>query len=119
MSEPTEKLLEVIVEGLQNIKAKSIHILDLSTIENAVCKYFIVCHGTSKTHVNAVAQSVEMDVKTILKEFPWKKEGFVNGEWVLLDYSSVVVHVFQQHTREFYNLEGLWADAEVTIIEED
>lgn len=118
MSEPTEKLLEVIIEGLQNIKVKDIRVLNLEGLETAVCKYFVICHGTSRTHVSSAAQSVEKDVKDTLQEFAWKKEGFTNGEWVLLDYSSVVVHVFQEHTRSFYNLEGLWADAQVKIIEE-
>lgn len=118
MSEPTEKLLEVIIEGLQNIKAKDIRVLNLEGLETAVCKYFVVCHGTSRTHVSSAAHSVEKDVKEVLQEFPWKKEGLTNGEWVLLDYSSIVVHVFQEHTRAFYNLEDLWADAQVQIIEE-
>lgn len=119
VSEPTEKLLEVIKEGLQNIKAKEIRVLNLENIETAVCKYFVICSGTSRTHVSSIAHSVEKDIKETLQEFPWKKEGFTNGEWVLLDYSSIVVHVFQEQTREFYNLEGLWADAEVEIIEEN
>ena len=118
MSEPTEKLLEVIIDGLQNVKAKDIRVLNMDGIETAVSKYFIICHGTSRTHVNSIAQLVEKDVKEVLQELVWKKEGFTNGEWVLLDYASIVVHVFQEHTRSFYNLEGLWADAEVKIVQE-
>lgn len=118
MSEPTEKLLEVIIEGLQNVKAKDIRVLNMDGLETAVSKYFIICHGTSRTHVNSIAQLVEKDVKEVLQELVWKKEGFTNGEWVLLDYASIVVHVFQEHTRSFYNLEGLWADAEVKIVQE-
>lgn len=119
MNISTEKLLEVIIEGLKNNKAREIKILNLKKLENAVSEYFVVCHGTSRTHVSSTAQSVEKEVKDVLKEYPWKKEGYANGEWVLVDYSSVVVHVFQRESREFYNIEGLWADAEVTEIEED
>ena len=72
MSEPTEKLLEVIIEGLQNIKAKDIRVLNMEALETAVSKYFIVCHGTSRTHVNSIAQLVEKDVKDVLQELKIK-----------------------------------------------
>ena len=84
---------------------------------SCVTEYFVVCHGTSRTHVSSTAQSVEKEVKDVLNEYPWKKEGYTNGEWVLVDYSSVVVHVFQREARDFYNIEELWADAEVTDLE--
>lgn len=119
MSVPTEKLLEVVIEGLRNNKAKDIHILDLKGLENSISEYFVVCHGTSRTHVSATAQSVEKEVKDVLSEYPWKKEGYTNGEWVLVDYSSIVVHVFQREARDFYNIEELWADAEVTVLEDE
>ena len=119
MNLPTDKLLEVVIEGLKNNKAKEIHILDLKKLENSITEYFVVCHGTSRTHVAATANSVEKEVKDVLGEYPWKKEGYTNGEWVLVDYSSVVVHVFQKETRDFYNIEELWADAETTVIEDE
>ena len=115
----TEKLLEIVIEGLKNNKAKSIHVLNLKKLENAVSEYFVICHGTSRTHVSSTAQSVEKEVKTVLGEYPWKKEGYTNGEWVLVDFSSVVVHVFQKEARNFYNIEELWADAEITILEDE
>mgnify|MGYP006182246369 FL=1 len=115
----TDKLLEVILEGLKNNKARDIHILNLENLENAICKYMIICHGTSRTHVSATAGSVEKEAKEVLGEYAWKKEGYTNGEWVLVDFSSVVVHVFQREARDFYNIEGLWADAETTVIEDD
>ena len=116
---PTEKLLEIIIEGLKSNKAKNIHVLNLKNLENAVSEYFVVCNGTSRTHVSATAQSVEKEVRTVLGEYPWKKEGYTNGEWVLVDFSSIVVHVFQQKARNFYNIEELWADAEITILEDE
>jgi len=119
VSVPTDKLLEVVIEGLRNNKAKDIHILNLSGLENSITEYFVVCHGTSRTHVSSTAQSVEKEVKEVLGEYPWKKEGYTNGEWVLVDYSSIVVHVFQREARDFYNIEELWADAEITVLEDE
>lgn len=119
MSVQTDKLLEVVIEGLRNNKAKDIHILNLKNLENSVADYFVICHGTSRTHVSSTAGSVEKEVKETFGEHPWKKEGHTNGEWVLVDYSSIVVHVFQREARDFYNIEELWADAEVTILEDE
>lgn len=115
----TDKLLEVVIEGLKNNKAKEIHILNMKNLENSVAEYFVICHGTSRTHVASTANSVEKEVKEVLSEYPWKKEGHTNGEWVLVDYSSIVVHVFQKEARDFYNIEELWADAEVTVLEDE
>jgi ribosome-associated protein len=116
---PTDKLLEIVIEGLKNNKAKEIQILNLKKLENSISEYFVICHGTSRTHVSSTANSVEKEVKDVLGEYPWKKEGHTNGEWVLVDYSSIVVHVFQKEAREFYNIEGLWGDAEITVIEDE
>lgn len=115
----TDKLLEVVIEGLKNNKAKDIHILNLKNLENSISKYFVICHGTSRTHVASTANSVEKEVKDVLGEYAWKKEGYTNGEWVLVDYSSIVVHVFQREARDFYNIEELWADAELTVLEDE
>lgn len=112
-------LADVIVSGLQERKGKEIKVLDLKNIGNTVCDYFVVCHGTSSTHVESLAKSVEDEVRKVLNEKPFHKEGVGNAEWVLLDYFDVVVHIFQESTREFYNLEELWADAVITSVEED
>ena len=90
----------------------------MKNLENSVSEYFVICHGTSSTHVASTANIVEKEVKEVLGEYPWKKEGYTNGEWVLVDYSSIVVHVFQKEARDFYNIEALWADAEVTVLED-
>ncbi len=115
----SQLILEVAIKGLQNLKAENIVCIDLSNIENAVCDYFLVCTGTSNTHVNALAEAVKKEIKTVLKENPWRSEGFGNAEWIILDYINTVVHIFQEEAREFYSLEDLWADAKITkIIEE-
>lgn len=111
-------LADFVIQGMQEKKAKSIVDLDLSSIKNAVCERFIICHGTSGTHVSAIADAVDEFVKKNTGQNAWHTEGYQNAEWILLDYVNVVVHVFNDQTRRFYNLEGLWADAKVRRIEE-
>ncbi len=116
-SEANDKILvDTIVEGIQEIKGKDITILNLKEIENSVCDYFIVCSGDSNTQVDGIASSVVKHTRKEIKEKPWHNEGSTNSEWILLDYVSVVVHIFYRETREFYNIEGLWADAKRTDI---
>ena len=91
--------------------------MDLREIENTVCDYFVICNGTSNTQVNALVGSIQKTVSKAIKDKPWHVEGSENGEWVLIDYVNVVVHVFQKHIREYYDIEGLWGDAKVTSIE--
>lgn len=112
----TKKLAETIISGMQDSKAKNIVSLDLTKIHNSVCKYFIICHGTSRTQVESIADTIEDNVRVALKEKPWHREGVENAEWILLDYVDVVAHIFQPQTRSFYQLEKLWADAEVVEV---
>jgi ribosome-associated protein len=113
----TDELISYIVEGIENVKGQDIDILDLRDIENTVCDYFVICNGTSNTQVNALVGSIQKTVSKAIKDKPWHVEGSENGEWVLIDYVNVVVHVFQKHIREYYDIEGLWGDAKVTSIE--
>ncbi|MFN2394370.1 MAG: ribosome silencing factor [Bacteroidales bacterium] len=116
--EATEVLKEEIVKGIQEKKGLNITCLNLAKINSTVCDYFVVCHGTSNTHVSAIAESVEELVNKEIGLKPRRKEGLINAEWILLDYLDVVVHVFQQHVRDYYKLEDLWADAPVSMIED-
>ena len=113
---PSELLTDAIVEGVLEVKGRNISVLNLQDIHNRVCDYFIICQADSTTQVNAIAGSVEEMVKKLTGERPYRKEGFENSEWILVDYVTVVVHIFQTEVRNFYNLESLWADAEVTEI---
>jgi ribosome-associated protein len=113
----TDQLVTQIISGIEEVKGQNIEILDLRKIENTVCDYFIICDGTSNTQVNAIVNSIQKIVSKALKEKPWHVEGSDNAEWVLLDYVHVVVHVFQKHIREFYDIEGLWGDAKSVKIE--
>ena len=114
----SQLIKDVAVEGIQELKGENIVCIDMSVVDNAVCEYFIVCTGTSNTHVNAIAESVKKEIKEGIGERPWRSEGFGNAEWIILDYINTVVHIFKEEAREFYNLEGLWADAKITKIEE-
>ncbi|AIY13337.1 MULTISPECIES: ribosome silencing factor [Cellulophaga] len=112
-----DELISFILEGIEEVKGNNISLLDLREIENTVCDYFIICNGTSNTHVNAIVGSIQKTVSKKLKDKPWHVEGSDNSEWILMDYVNVVVHVFQKQVREYYDIEGLWGDAKVTMIE--
>jgi ribosome-associated protein len=112
-----DELIALIIQGIDEVKGHNVNLLDLREIENTVCDYFIVCNGTSNTHVNAIVGSIQKTVSKAIKDKPWHIEGEDNAEWVLMDYVNVVVHVFQKQVREFYDIEGLWGDAKFTTIE--
>ncbi|MDT8414132.1 MAG: ribosome silencing factor [Flavobacteriaceae bacterium] len=114
---PTDHLIAEILKGIEEVKGKDIDILDLREIENTVCDYFVICNGTSNTQVNAIVNSIQKNVSKTMHEKPWHVEGTSNAEWVLMDYVDVVVHVFQKHIREFYDLESLWGDAKIVSVE--
>ena len=111
-----DQLISVILNGIEDVKGQNINILDLREIENTVCDYFIICEGTSNTQVNAIVNSIQKKVSKETKDKPWHIEGSDNAEWVLMDYVNVVVHVFQKHIREYYDIESLWGDAKTTEI---
>jgi ribosome-associated protein len=110
-------LIANIISGIEDVKGEDINILDLREIENTVCDYFIICEGKSNTQVNAIVNSIQKKVSKELKDKPWHVEGEDNAEWVLMDYVNVVVHVFQKHIREYYDIESLWGDAKTTVVE--
>ncbi|GAA4367024.1 ribosome silencing factor [Hymenobacter saemangeumensis] len=104
---------------MQDKKASDIVVLNLKELKNAVADYFVICSANSDTQLDAVARSVEEEVEKLTGESPWQTEGRTNREWVLLDYVDVVVHVFLRDRRQFYALEELWGDAEISYIEND
>ncbi len=113
----SEDLAEAAVRGIQEVKGHEILSIDLRKLPNSVSDFFIICHGSSNTQVEAIAKSVEKTVFSELKEDPRHKEGKENATWILLDYFNVVVHIFAEEARHFYNLEKLWADADVKEIQ--
>jgi len=112
----TDELISLIIKGIDDVKGEDIQLLDLREIENTVCDYFIICSGSSNTQVNAISGSVQKVVSKEIKDKPWHIEGKGNSEWILMDYVNVVVHVFQKHVRDFYDIESLWGDAKITVI---
>lgn len=112
-----DELIALILHGIEEVKGQDINLLDLRAIDNTVCDYFVICSGTSNTHVNAIVNSIQKTVSKASQDKPWHVEGSGNAEWVLMDYVNVVVHVFQKHVREYYDIEGLWGDAKVTLVE--
>ena len=119
MSKTTQKeeLIHKIVESIQDTKGEDVMIFDLSGIENSVAETFVICSGNSNTQVAAIAGNIEKKVRNDLKERPWHVEGTENAMWDLVDYVSVVVHIFQKQIREYYDIEELWGDAKITKIE--
>ena len=115
----TEQLVKAIVEGIQRKKGIDLIKIDLTKINHTECKYFIICHGNSNTQVDAIAHSVEETVEELINEKAWHKDGYRNSIWILLDYADIMVHVFQKESRQFYDLENLWADAPIEIIKEE
>ena len=115
----TDQLLTQIISIIENNKGLNIKLLDLRKIENTICDYYIICSGTSNTHVDAIAGHIQKDISKNTGEKPWHVEGTQTAEWILMDYVDVVVHIFQQPKREHYDLEGLWGDAEITTFSEN
>lgn len=115
---PAEKLTKAIVHGMQEKKAQDIVIMDLREVKNAVADFFVICSGTSDKQLAAIADSVEEEVSKELGEDPWHREGRQNKEWMLIDYINVVTHIFRKDKRNFFALEKLWGDAEITEVAE-
>jgi ribosome-associated protein len=110
----TNILLEKIIAAIQDVKGEKIILLDLRKIESAICKYFVICTGASNTNVSAIEGNVKKIIVKDLGEKPSHIEGHALGEWILMDYFDVIVHIFQEKTRAFYNIEDLWGDAKFT-----
>ncbi len=95
-------------------KARNVAVINLQNLENSVCDYFIVTHGTSDRHVQGLAENLVDGLEEKENMSPWHVEGMQNKEWILIDYADIVVHIFREEIRSFYSLEELWADAEIT-----
>lgn len=113
-NDDTLQILEQVVAGMQEKKAKQIVSLDLSKIPNAVSQHFVICHAPSKIQVNAIYDGILEIVQEHCGVKPFNREGYENSEWILIDYVDVVVHIFLEDIRTFYHLEDLWADARIT-----
>ncbi|MDR1591496.1 MAG: ribosome silencing factor [Prevotellaceae bacterium] len=117
MTKDEKTLIQTIVEGMQEKKAKRIVTVDMSELQ-APCCYFVICEGDSSTHVDAIADSVRQYVHTHAKQKPFAIDGYENSVWIALDYGVAIVHIFRRETREFYDIEHLWNDAHITQIQD-
>ncbi|MBO7476604.1 MAG: ribosome silencing factor [Salinivirgaceae bacterium] len=112
-------LKDAIVEAIKQKKGRDIVVIDLTGNEQAIADYYIICHGNSTSQVDALADHIERFARTETCEHPSHIEGQQNAQWVLMDYGDIVVHIFQEEIRHFYNIEDLWADAKKEIIENE
>ena len=110
------ELLENITKGIQEKKGKGIVIANLTNIGDTICDYFVICQGNSPSQVQAITESIYESVRTGSHEKPANVSGLENCKWVAIDYSNVIVHVFLPEPREFYDLEHLWEDAQLTTL---
>ena len=107
-------LVEMIIEGIQEKKGQKIVVADLTNIEDTICNYFIICQGNSPSQVSVIADSIWEYAHKYMDEKPVATDGYQNAQWIAMDYSDVLVHIFLPDAREHYNLENLWADAKLT-----
>jgi len=112
----SKELVQKIVEGIQEKKGYKIVVADLTKIGDTICKYFVICQGNSPSHVSAITDEIREYVRKNTEIKPAATDGLANAEWVAMDYSDVIVHIFLPDVREYYNLEHLWADAKLTMI---
>lgn len=111
----TKILVDKIIEGIQERKGKHITVVDMTKLD-AICRYFVICEGTSNTQINAITDSVKDYVREKTGEKPFAVDGLSNALWIAMDYGDVMVHIFERETRAYYNLEHLWSDAKLTVI---
>lgn len=115
---PAEQLCNLVVKGMLEKKAQDVVVMDLRNVKNAIADYFVICSGNSDTQIDAIAGSIDEQVHQATGQNPWHQEGKEAREWILIDYVDVVAHVFKKDRREYYKLEELWGDAEITPVEE-
>ena len=118
MTVDTQTIIQKIVEGMQERKAKQIVTVDMTNLESYSCPYFVICNGNSNTHVASIADSVKHYVREELKVHSIYSDGYENSQWIAIDYGEIIVHVMLPEAREFYRIEELWEDAKITEIPE-
>ena len=111
-----KQLVKTITKGIQEKKGTNIVIADLSGIDGTIADYFVICQGSSPTQVEAITESIGDTVRTDAGEKPANVVGLGTNQWVAMDYTDVLVHVFMPETREFYDLENLWEDAKLVKV---
>lgn len=111
-----ESIVESIIEGIQDRKGEQITVADLSGIEESVCRYFVICQGSTPNQTQAIMDSIWETVRVNEGRKPDFTEGANYAHWIAMDYGDVMVHIFTPELRSFYDLEHLWADARLEDI---
>lgn len=112
----SKKMVLAAVEALEDKKAENIQIIDISEI-SPLADYFIIANGTNRNQVQALADNVE----ELLGKLGYERrpiEGYENANWILLDYKDIIIHIFDQESRNFYDLERIWRDGKAVTVEE-
>jgi len=115
---PTELALKTIVEAIQDKKGKNVCSLDLTGVGTSICDHFVICNADSTPNVLAIADNIEEEMLVKCNTRVLRQQGKENAFWIIMDYSDIVVHIFQTEYREFYRLEDLWADAQKKVYED-
>lgn len=115
MLKPSE-MAKLAAQAMDEKMGKNITVMHTSDV-TVLADYFVICTANSSTHVKTLSDAVE-HVLTVAGEPPRKREGDRNSGWILIDFGCVVVHVFMEEAREFYDLERLWAHAERVNVED-
>lgn len=111
-------LTTAVVEAIQDKKGSKITLLDLTRLDSAPAARLIVCQGKSTSQVSTIADNIREHVQKTTGAKPIHYEGYRNSQWIIIDYGSLTAHVFLPDIRNFYNLEELWADAEIKELED-
>ena len=104
----SKKILTKIISLAEDKKAEDIVAMNVSKI-TSLSEFFVICSAKNLIQVKAIADNI----KDNIEENPWRTEGYENGTWIILDYVDIVVHIFFEETRHYYDLEKIWFDAKV------
>ncbi|MDE6556645.1 MAG: ribosome silencing factor [Duncaniella sp.] len=115
-SSSTTDILPLVVEAIHDRKGKKIAVVDLSDIESAAARRFIICQGTSSQNVAAIADNIRESLLEKARVKPFNYDGYTNSQWIVIDYGDTLVHIFVPETRSLYDLESLWSDAPIAFI---
>lgn len=110
------ELVNSIIQGIQDKKGSQIVVADLRNIDGTICQYFVICQGNSPQQVEAITTSVGDYLRENNGEKPVNVVGLNNAQWVAMDYVDIMVHIFLPDVRQYYDLENLWQDAQLTHI---
>lgn len=111
-----EDIINLIIEGIQERKGRGITLVDMKKVDGATIDGFVICQGNTPMQVTAIADSVREYLQKEAGIKPYNYDGYRNAQWIVIDYGEILVHVFTPDTRQYYNLEELWSDADITAV---